>query len=103
MVLVAQKKKHSPSIHDKRRRGEHHRQSREYNKAYWPYLPMALIVGVGILANTFWGTIQQHVLSYATDTSISGLLQATNDQRIDGGLAALKLNDKLDNAAQAKA
>jgi hypothetical protein len=102
MVLVTQKKK-SPSIHDRRRHGRHHKHSHDYHKAYWPYLPMGLIVGLGMLTNTFWGTIQHNVLSYATNTSISGLLQETNQQRIAGGLGSLALNAKLNSAAQAKA
>lgn len=64
---------------------------------------MGLIVGLGVLVNTFWGTIQQHVLSYATNTSISGLLQETNEERNAGGLASLTLNSQLNQAAQAKA
>lgn len=102
MVLVAQKKR-STTIHEKRRHGRHHKQSHDYHKAYWPYLPMAAIVGLGMLVNTFWGTIQHQVLSYATNMSISGLLQETNEERVAGGLGNLTLNSKLNNAAQAKA
>lgn len=102
MVLVTPKKR-TPSIHSKRRHGQHHKQSHDYHKAYWPYLPMALIVGLGIFVNAFWGSIQQHVLSYATNMSISGLLQETNEERVAGGLANLTLNSTLNQAAQAKA
>lgn len=102
MVLVA-KKKRQPSISDKRRHGQHHARDDRYHKAYWPYLPMALIVGLGIFVNTFWGTIQHQVLSYATSMSISGLLQETNQERTGGGLANLSLNSQLNSAAQAKA
>lgn len=102
MVLVTQKKK-SASVHEKRRQGQHHKTSHDYHKAYWPYLPMAVIVSLGVLVNTFWGTIQQNVLSYATNVSTSGLLQETNEERIAGGLSGLGLNAKLNQAAQAKA
>lgn len=103
MVLVNKKEKRTPTTH-KRRRGEHHKKStRNYRKAYWPYLPMALIVGVGIIANIFWGTIQHHVLSYATNMSIDGLLQETNKHRLSANLGSLALNAKLNQAAQAKA
>ena len=64
---------------------------------------MALIVTVGVVVNTFWGTIQQNVLSYATNMSVSGLLQETNEERVAGGLVSLTLNAKLNSAAQAKA
>jgi uncharacterized protein YkwD len=102
MVLVA-KKKRSPSIHLKRRHGQHHAVDDRYHKAYWPYLPMAIVVSIGIFANAFWGTIQHGVLSYATNTSISGLLQETNEERVSVGLANLGLNTRLNQAAQAKA
>lgn len=64
---------------------------------------MAAIVTLGVLANSFWGVVQRHVLSYATNTSVSGLLQETNEERAGGGLENLSLNSKLNNAAQTKA
>ncbi|HLZ14810.1 MAG TPA: CAP domain-containing protein, partial [Candidatus Saccharimonadales bacterium] len=72
-------------------------------KTYWPYLPMALIVGVGLACSSFWGSIHKDVLGYATNMSISALLQDTNTQRQGNSLAGLTLNDQLDQAAQAKA
>jgi hypothetical protein len=102
MVLVTQKKRTAPT-HQKRRQGKHHKHSPDYHKAYWPYLPMGLIVGLGVLVNTFWGTVQQNVLSYATNMSTSGLLQETNQERVAGGLESLTLNAELNQAAQAKA
>jgi len=102
MVLVATKKR-PVTHHEKKRRGRHHKRDPDYHKAYWPYLPMAIIVSLGVLANTFWGTIQQNVLSYATDMSLSGLLQETNEERVAGGLGNLALNSKLNSAAQTKA
>ncbi len=102
MVLVAPKKR-TNSIHNKKRRGEHHKHGHDFNKAYWPYLPMALIVAGGIFVNTYWGTIQQNVLAYATNMSKSGLLQETNEERTSRGLGSLALNSKLNSAAQAKA
>jgi hypothetical protein len=102
MVLVAPRKR-THSAHEKRRHGKHHKRSDDYHKAYWPYLPMALIVGLGVVVNTYWGTIQQGVLSYATNMSVSGLLQGTNQERVGDGLKSLSLNSKLNQAAQAKA
>lgn len=43
------------------------------------------------------------VLAKATNTSVSGLLSATNAQRSANGVATLTLNSKLNSAAQAKA
>jgi hypothetical protein len=102
MVLVTQKKRPT-SIHHKRRHGKHHKPSPDYHKAYWPYLPLGIIVGLGMLVNAFWGTIQQSVLSYATNMSVSSLLQETNEERIGTGLNGLTLNAQLNQAAQAKA
>jgi uncharacterized protein YkwD len=102
MVLVTKVKRPS-SIHHKRRHGLHHKQTHEYHKTYWPYLPLGLIVGLGVLLNSFWPVVQQAVLGYATNTNISGLLDETNAQRTAGGLAALSINGQLNQAAQAKA
>lgn len=102
MVLVS-KTKRTPSIHHKRRHGAHHKRSDDYSKPYWPYLPLAFIVGLGLLANTFWGAMQQAILGYATNTSISGLVEQTNSERANGGLSSLSINSKLNQAAQAKA
>jgi uncharacterized protein YkwD len=44
-----------------------------------------------------------NVLSYATNTSISGLLSSTNIQRNNNGKSSLTINSALNNAAQAKA
>ena len=102
MVLVTQKKKPT-SIHHKRRHGQHHKHSLDYHKAYWPYLPLSIIVALGFVVNTFWGTIQQSVLNYATEMSASNLLQETNEERTANGLAGLTINTTLNQAAQAKA
>lgn len=102
MVLVSKTKRPS-SIHHKRRHGNHHKRSSDYSKPYWPYLPLGIIIGLGVLVNSFWGTVQQAVLGYATNTTISGLVQETNVQRSGEGLAALSINSKLNQAAQAKA
>lgn len=40
-----------PSVHHKKRNAEHHRRDKSYLKPYWPYLPMAAIIGAGALIN----------------------------------------------------
>lgn len=102
MALVT-KPKRTPKAHEKRRSGQHHRHNDHYLKPYWPYLPLLLVVGIGIAVNSVWGTVQKGVLGYATDVSIGSLLQNTNDQRAGNALGALALNNQLDQAAQAKA
>lgn len=102
MVLVTKTKRPS-SVHHKRRSGQHHKQTPHYHKTYWPYLPIGIIVGLGVMINSFWGVVQQAVLGYATNTTITGLLDETNSQRSGGGLSGLSINSKLNAAAQAKA
>lgn len=102
MVLVS-KTKRPNSIHHKRRHGQHHKHSSDYHKPYLPYLPLGIIIGIGLLANTFWGVVQQAVLGYATNTTLSGLVEETNAQRATASLGTLALNQKLNAAAQAKA
>jgi hypothetical protein len=98
MALAARPKR--PPQH-KKRIGQHHRQSKVYLKSYWPYLPMLLIVGVGMAINTAWST--QSVLGAHSDFTGSALLEATNHQRLDAQEPALSLDPQLNSAAQAKA
>lgn len=48
MTLVSKAKSTS---HSKKRRGEHHRQTKLYLKPYWPYLPITAIILGGIEAS----------------------------------------------------
>lgn len=66
------------------------------------YLSVALIIVGGILINTTWMRSGQ-VLGYATNTTIGGLLVATNQERMNNGLGVLSLNGNLNQAAAAKA
>jgi hypothetical protein len=101
MVLTTTPK-HRLSIHDKKRQGLHHKSSKHYAKAYWPYLPMLVVVVAGFILNTTWHA-GKGVLGYATSVSVSSLLQETNIQRGQNGRAALSLNNQLNQAAQVKA
>ncbi len=87
-----------------KRHGRHQKHTRHFLKVYSPYLPLALILSLGIIFSTFWQPHQKHgVLAYATSMSVSGLLSATNHDRTTNGKTSLHLNSKLDQAAQAKA
>lgn len=101
MVLVSKTKR--SSIHAKRRTGRHHKRDHHYANTYWPYLPLVLIVALGLAFNAFWAGAMNGVLGYATNTSIAGLLDDTNTQRSSNGLGGLALNGQLSSAAQAKA
>lgn len=91
-----------PAIHNKKRQAGHHRQGKQYLKAYWPYLPMLMTVVVGLAINSLW-TIKSGVLGVTSDFSSSSLLQYTNNYRTKSGEASLISNARLTAAAQAKA
>ena len=93
---------HKQSINHKRARGQHHKQDHRYLKAYHPYLPLLLLVIVGLAINVFW-TSQSKILGATTSVSSTGLLQATNSERVRSHTASLTLNSALDAAAQTKA
>jgi hypothetical protein len=102
-MVLASVPKSRATIHDKKRQGHHHNKSKtHYAKAYWPYIPMLLIVSLGMLLNTTW-TAGKAVLGYATNVSPTSLLQEANIQRTQHSKAALTLNSQLAAAAQAKA
>jgi uncharacterized protein YkwD len=95
---------HRPKLqpHHKKARGEHHRHSKDYLKTYHPYLPLLLIVLVGLAVNVFWSS-RIGVLGANTNLSATSLLQDTNQARNRGNEDPLKLNSQLSAAAQAKA
>lgn len=100
-----QKQKIRPvTITHKKRNGTHHKQSKQYHKVYWPYLPMLVIVLGGVFLNASMSRTQHNgVLAYATEISSQRLLETTNKQRAANQKTALILNDKLTQAAQTKA
>lgn len=102
MTLTKQKPRR-PTAHSRKRTGQHHRHSQHYIKAYWPYLPIFAILSLGIVLNSWLGSMHHSVLGYATDMSIQSLFDDTNAQRSANGESALNLNAQLDQAAQAKA
>ena len=89
------------STHHKKRRGTHHRRTKDYHKVYLPYLPLVVAIIVSIVISGWRPT--GNTLAYATNTSVSGLLAATNSHRAANGQASLNLNSQLSSAAQAKA
>lgn len=89
------------TLHHKKRRGHHHKRSKLYHKVYLPYLPLVVAVLISIVISGWRPT--GNTLAYATNTSVNGLLAATNNQRAANGQGSLGLNSQLNNAAQAKA
>jgi hypothetical protein len=90
-----------PKTHAKKRQAQHHRHSKHYLKSYWPYLPMLLIVGLGLMVNSAWS--KSSVLGAKSDFSAGSLLDDTNVERAKDNEPALALNPQLAAAAQAKA
>ena len=87
-------------------RAPRHKHTKHYLQAYWPYLPMLLVVLIGLIFGgnrPFSPASHRGVLSYATEMSAGALLAATNVQRANNGAASLTTNSQLNSAAQAKA
>ncbi len=81
-----------------------------FEKVYWPYIPVVLIISVLLVLGSTGGALKAavkhpfgRVLSYSTSMSVGALLADTNAQRAANGVGGLALNDKLDAAAQANA
>jgi hypothetical protein len=102
-MVLATRQKRPTSVHHRKRNGQHHKATKTYTKTYWPYLPLLIIIGLGIGFNSLWAHNQRDVLGYATDMSATDLLTDTNVQRTANGETGLNLNSELDAAAQAKA
>ncbi len=103
--IKSHSKKSSHRAHRPKGLSEH-----AFKKVYWPYIPVVLVIAALLTFGSQTGalaSIVKHpdgkVLSYATSMSISGLLSDTNVARAGNGVSKLKLNTKLDAAAQAKA
>jgi Cysteine-rich secretory protein family len=99
-MALATRPKRNTATHRKRD-GKHHRQTDSYLKHYWPYIPMLLIVGLGLMVNSVWS--HSNVLGTSSNFSDNSLLQATNQQRTKDHESPLTLSQQLDSAAQAKA
>lgn len=91
-----------PSAHQKKRTGLHQRRSKQFVKTYWPYLPLLLVVLSGFALNALWPQ-PKNVLGETSTVSALALLDSTNAVRRQMNEPELTINDKLAQAAQAKA
>ncbi len=101
--MPTSKTKKSTKPGHSKRRGDHHTASKHYLKVYWPYVPMLLVVTIGLF---FGGSSNRNdvgVLAYATEMSSQQLLESTNKQRQKAGKPTLRANQSLATAAQTKA
>ena len=99
-MALATKKRPTGTTHRKRT-GTHHKHSKSYLKTYWPYVPMLMIVGLGLVVNAVWS--HSAVLGTQSDFSATSLLDDTNQQRLTHWESALAIDQQLSDAAQAKA
>lgn len=99
MALATRPKPHP---HSKKRNGAHHRTGPHYLKTYLPYLPLLLIVTIGLAVNSILLS-PSRVLGDQTGINVNDLYAGTNQQRAANSEAALNLNSQLNSAAQAKA
>lgn len=81
-----------------------------FEKVYWPYLPIILIIGLLVGLGNQSGALQSslrhpvgRVLDYATSMNVGSLLADTNAYRNSNNVSPLRLNEKLNAAAVAKA
>lgn len=81
------------------------RHSKDFLKTYAPYIPLLITLVLILSILKPWNITSKNngVLSYATNMSIQGLLQATNSARQSNNQEELTLNSKLQQAAQKKA
>jgi hypothetical protein len=100
-MAIATKPKPKQTTPHKRRHGTHQKRSNHFVKAYWPYLPLLMIVGLGMFLNN--ALVHNGVLNYAINMTPSGLLSSTNVEREQNTLGDLTLSPELSEAAQAKA
>lgn len=91
------------TTHGAKRRAQHHRVGKDYLKVYWPYVPILLVVAVGLFFGTPRESASPGVLAYATEISSKQLLIETNERRIASEKKPLIENESLSTAAQAKA
>lgn len=94
--------KAKPPASHKKRVGKHHKTTKHYMKAYWPYLPISAIVSLGFIVNILLGSAGS-VLGSQSDLSSDSLLISTNQARADSEELPLHRNSQLSAAAQAKA
>lgn len=96
------KTKRKVPVHHKKRTAAHHKQTKHYVKAYWPYLPMLLVTLVGVIVNNIW-SVQSGILGVQQSLTSQSLLDSTNRQRTSNDRGTLTIDTRLTQAAQAKA
>jgi hypothetical protein len=87
----------------KKQHGLHHKQSDKYLKVYWPYIPVLMLVIVGISASVILLVNKPGTSIVSSNISAPTLLTKTNQIRKSSNLQPLTVNSQLSTAAQEKA
>jgi hypothetical protein len=99
--------KHKPaprvSAYQPKRPGVHHAPNRHFLRAYWPYVPVFMVLGLGLLFNLLLNHQNHTTAGYANGIQTTALLSETNGERTSNHEPALQLNPSLTAAARAKA
>jgi uncharacterized protein YkwD len=101
MVLAAKTKRPTTSIKHKKRYGEHHHHTKHYLQPYWPYLPILVIIGLGMSVNN--SLSNKHSQAAPNQISSVSLLSDTNTARLKNNETGLSLSAQLTSAANAEA
>ncbi len=84
-------------------RSNNHRAKALHPEAYFFYVIIGLAIFVGVHSLRYWPSFLKGVLGYASSISASQVVEKTNQQRLQQGLPPLVVNEKLNQAALAKA
>lgn len=103
MPVQTKTKKSPAKPHTAKRHAKHHKASKHYLKVYWPYVPIFLIIAVGLFFGSPRENQKSGVLAYSTEISSKQLLTSTNQKRNENKKSTLAINETLSAAAQAKA
>lgn len=108
----AKTRKHSKNRHHDHKTRNHSnlrpktKHSKDFLKVYYPYLPLMAVTLLILSILQPWQALVargQDVMPYATQMSIDGLVQETNERRTAQAQKPLSLNAQLTKAAQIKA
>jgi hypothetical protein len=102
---MAKKSKKSSVVANryKQQHGLHHQRGKHYMKVYWPYLPVFIFIGFGIVASILVLYFKPDLSGKTNDVSVAGLLSDTNQNRLASNEQPLTLHQQLESAAQTKA
>lgn len=95
--------KQKRNTHKKRHADHHRKKTKKYKSAYWPYLPVLLLIAATFVFGLVKSPVGTNVLAFATEMSGAALLEETNRHRQSNNAQPLELNQQLSAAAQAKA